>query len=152
MRIIVPEGSGRKQAQVSRKSKISKEMITKITNLIKAGNFAKIACQVARISEDTYYRWIKLGKAHLENDGLDEEGNPSLYSEFSESIKEAEAQAEARVVMKIQQAMDETWQAGAWYLERKYPERWAKREQLTIAEGDPLPLYETDPDTEEDTE
>lgn len=49
--------------------------------------------------------------------------------EFATAIKEAEAQAEASVHGKILRHMDDQWTACAWMLERRWPERWAKREQ-----------------------
>ena len=47
---------------------------------------------------------------------------------FSTAIKEAEAAAEASVHGKILRHMDKQWTACAWMLERRWPERWAKRE------------------------
>lgn len=49
--------------------------------------------------------------------------------QFATAIKEAEAQAEASVHGKILRHMDDQWTACAWMLERRWPERWAKREQ-----------------------
>lgn len=51
-----------------------------------------------------------------------------LDEEFSTAIKMAEAEAESKVHSRILRHMDDQWTACAWMLERRWPERWAKRE------------------------
>jgi len=55
--------------------------------------------------------------------------------EFATAIKEAEAQAEASVHGKILRHMDKQWTACAWMLERRWPQRWAKREIVDVGAG-----------------
>lgn len=55
------------------------------------------------------------------------------YREFREAIKGAEAQAEAAAVVVIREAMPTSWQAAAWYLERRYPDRYARRERTEVS-------------------
>jgi hypothetical protein len=67
------------------------------------------------------------------------------YREFRESIKRAEAQAEVVSVARIRQAANEgTWQAAAWYLERKHGDRWGRndkvRQEISGPEGAPVSL------------
>lgn len=45
---------------------------------------------------------------------------------LSKAMKKADAEREAALVTRIMRASDKTWQAAAWLLERKYPERYAK--------------------------
>jgi hypothetical protein len=55
-------------------------------------------------------------------------GDPELFADFLEGIERAEADAHARNLMLIQQAATGgTWQAAAWFLERRYPEQYARR-------------------------
>lgn len=50
---------------------------------------------------------------------------------FAAQIKDAEAQYEEIALKSIQAAaQSEQWQAGAWLLERRHPERWGKRERV----------------------
>lgn len=48
--------------------------------------------------------------------------------EFAARMKEAEAKAEESVLSRVFRHMDDQWTACAWMLERRWPERWAKRE------------------------
>ena len=56
-------------------------------------------------------------------------------AEFATALKEAEAQAEASVHGKILRHMDKQWTACAWMLERRWPQRWAKREIVDVGAG-----------------
>ena len=53
--------------------------------------------------------------------------------DFVASIKEAEAAAEASFLGRIFLHMDRHWQSIAWMLERRWPERWAKREHIEVS-------------------
>jgi len=49
------------------------------------------------------------------------------YVKFSNAVEKALAEAEMRDVMIIGKAASEQWQAAAWRLERKFPQRWGRR-------------------------
>lgn len=51
-----------------------------------------------------------------------------LDDDFSTAIKKAEAEAESSVHSRMLRHLDGQWTACAWMLERRWPERWAKRE------------------------
>jgi hypothetical protein len=99
-----------------RRLKLNDEMIDKIAGIIASGNYVKTACDIVGISETTYYDWMQKGKA-----------GKKPYAKLSEAIKKAEAVAEAKRVQTILEASEEQWQAAAWYLERRYPDRWGKK-------------------------
>ena len=54
---------------------------------------------------------------------------------FATALKEADAKAEASVHAKILRHMDSQWTAAAWMLERRWPQRWRKRDETTIKTG-----------------
>ena len=86
------------------------EIVKKIADCIAKGNYANVACALSGIADSTYYAWLA------------DKSKP----EFLDAIKEAEAQAEATALAAIQS--DPSWQSKAWYLERKFKDRWAKTE------------------------
>ena len=121
---------------MSRPTKLTPELIERVTLAIRAGNYAKTACEMVGIGETTFYRWME--------EGAQDKAKP-LFREFRESIKRAEAEAEVRSVALIRQAADGgTWQAAAWYLERKHGDRWGRndkiRQEISGPEGKPVPL------------
>jgi len=94
------------------KSKRTPEVREKILQLLRAGNYQQEAFMAAGISKSTFYDWM----------GED--------SDFSDAVKRAESEATAFHVAQILKAAREgTWQASAWYLERKFPDRWGRQDR-----------------------
>lgn len=94
---------------MARTGKYSKEMVQTICEHLITGATAKSICDTVNISESTFYEW------------------KSSKPEFSESLKKAEeirdsVTGKTLAIHSIFQAMKSgVWQAGAWWLERKFP-------------------------------
>jgi hypothetical protein len=58
--------------------------------------------------------------------------------DFRDSIEKAEGEAELRNLQVIQDATRTTWQAAAWWLERKHKADWSSRVEQTGADGSPV--------------
>ena len=99
---------------MARPTKLTPDVRDRIATMIQAGAYAEQAARAAGISASSYYSWMERGERP--------------FSEFSETIKTAEAVAEQERVSRIQEAADAgTWQAAAWWLERRFPGRWGRR-------------------------
>ena len=123
---------------MGRKTKLNPQLQERICQLISAGNYIRTACQAVGISGQTYINWMKRG----------EKSQKGSYFEFFEAVKKAEAQAIARNVAVIQSAAKETWQAAAWWLERKHPQDWGKKERHEHVGKDGEPIHlDVDPRT-----
>jgi hypothetical protein len=104
-----------------RPTKFNKEIAETIINLVAQGNYFDTACKVAGIDYTTFRNWIIKG----------EEEQKGQFYDFFNAIKRAEAEAEAkRVELILRAGMVEDWKANAWYLERRYPEKWGKVDRL----------------------
>lgn len=105
-----------------RKPKLTPELIKDAEKLVKAGNFVVTVCEFLGIGETTWYRWMREG----------EKAKSGLKRQFWESIKKAEAEAEIRLVTDLQRIaeQDQKWQGIAWILERKWPDRWGKKDRI----------------------
>ena len=103
---------------MGRQSKLNAERQARLCEALRAGNTRAAAADYAGIGERTLYRWIRRGE---------DEGNGE-YWRLWQAVKKAEADAEVRNVAIIQQAAKKTWQAAAWWLERRRPSRWALRQ------------------------
>jgi len=111
---------------MARPSKLTPEIQKKIIEAIKAGNYYEAACAYAGVSYSTLRGWIVKG----------EKAKSGKYLKFLEAVRQAEAEAEARIVLQWQKAMPEDWRAAQAFLERRYPERWGKKETHVVEGGD----------------
>lgn len=102
------------------KTKRTVEAELRIIEALKAGNTRRAAADYAGIHEHTLGEWVK------------------KYPDFAESVAKAESDAEIRNVAIIQRAAANTWQAAAWWLERRRPADFRVRNELTGAEGGPV--------------
>jgi hypothetical protein len=108
-----------------RPCKLTPEVQQKICDLIQAGNYDYIAAQAAGISVDTFYLWKREGEEAIRA------GKEDNYFKFLKAIKNAEAKREAASVARV--VADPSWQATMTYLERRYPERWSKRDRTDVS-------------------
>lgn len=140
-----------------RPTKLTPELAATVVAYVRAGSFANVAARASGISESTYYRWLDRAAtcatdhvtlidaplADVRARGKDRGLKCSRWGrervieallvdeypfwEFREAIKEAEAEAEISRLVKIESAADEHWQAAAWWLERRYPDRYGRK-------------------------
>lgn len=69
----------------------------------------------AGIHHDTLYEWLK------------------TKPDFSAALEKAEASGEETRLHRIEQAAKKgEWQADAWWLERRYPDEWGRRERHDV--------------------
>ncbi len=102
-----------------RRTKLTPEVQQKIVGAIAAGNYYEVACAIAGISHTTFYNWLEKGRQ-----------GKKPYVDFLEAVKKAEAANEAKRLQTITKAAETDWKANAWYLERRYPERWGRKERV----------------------
>lgn len=75
------------------------------------------------IGRRTFYTWLQKGEEDYER------GVSSLYRQFYEAMEESRSIAETEAVKGILEAGKKQWQALAWFLERRYPERWGQKKR-----------------------
>ncbi len=140
---------------MGRKTKLTPEIQETICNWLKLGYYQEDAAIMAGIAPSTYYDWLKKGaEEDSKQDEIKALGDGSsplpaihedsdielvyVFSEFSEAVARARAEAEGAHIKNIRRAADNgTWQASAWFLERSFPKKWGKRSTLDIdAQGD----------------
>ena len=98
---------------------------SRLSQAISVGAYIEDACVFAGISSRQYRRWGVLAEKGVEP-----------YASKWVEIQKSEAQAIVRNLFNIQNAANSgTWQASAWILERKYPEKYARKDFVQITEG-----------------
>ena len=114
-----------------RPTKLDYKVQEKIIQAIKAGNYMETAAAYAGISKSTLYDWLKRGEREKQrvakNPRYRIRKSEKIYVDFSDAVEKALAEAEVRDVLLISKAAEEQWQAAAWRLERKFPDRWGRR-------------------------
>lgn len=129
---------------MARPTKLTKVLIKKLSGYIAKGNYQETACYLAGVSPSTFYNWKVLAERVAAGE-TDE--NADLLLEFLESIKKAEAKAEAKRIALIDKQAADDWRAAAWYLERRYPKRWGRSDRLNVEasgpDGGAIPLETT---------
>lgn len=143
------------------KTKLTEERKNAIIKTIEAGNTKETAAALAGISEATLYNWLAKGRDEEPPDldgksvkelrtmakqlnivGRNKMGAEQLrdeitkasciYSDFLDAMKMAEARGMAEHVRNVKAAGVEDWRASAWFLERRDPANWAKRDRLQV--------------------
>lgn len=100
------------------------ERVSAIMKALRAGSTRRAAAQFGEIHVDTFYDWFN--------------NDPS----FSDEVLKAEADAEVRFTTKIATAAEETWQAAAWWLERRRPDDFREQRGQIISGNLQLGLSE----------
>lgn len=112
-----------------RRCKLTPRVHEKIVSNLRNGAYKTVAAQEAGIARSTFNNWMERGEmeeARLE-EGFAATPGEKKYLDFKKDVDKAMAQAEVNAVKVIQEAGSlGTWQAAAWYLERSFPQRWAK--------------------------
>ena len=107
---------------MARPTKLTPAVLERIVQAVKAGLTYEVAAQAAGVDRATFYRW----KARGEHD------QHGPYRDLCDVLKKAEAEAEAHMLGIIRDAAPTQWQAAAWFLERRYPERYGRRDRTTV--------------------
>ena len=91
-----------------RKTKYSPQMQAALCKWLRKGCSFKDACAMEGISYETFRTW------------------QSEKSVFSVAIKKAEAECKVARIQTILKASDKSWQAAAWWLERRYGDEYGR--------------------------
>lgn len=116
-------------ATIGRPTKCTPQLRDAIVLAIKAGNYAQVAAVHAGIAPSTYFKWMASGKS-----------GQAPYKEFMDAIHAAEAFAETRAMAIVSSAMSGDWKAAAWYLERKFQDRWSRYERHEVSGSLPMKI------------
>jgi len=98
--------------------KLTPERRAKAVAAVKLGMTRAQQAAYAGVSLSTLQKWLAKGRA----------AKGGALSKWADEMEESEAVAIARNLAVIMKAAREgTWQAAAWYLERKYPDDYGRR-------------------------
>lgn len=138
---------------MARPTKLNAEVQEAVCKALRAGNNRPAACAFGGITYQTLLNWSKRAEASLKllEDGETIEDSEIPFVEFLEGVQKAEGLAQVEAVAVIQKAaregVDGTWTAAAWWLERKFPDQWGRRERTDRREpiGDRIQINVSGP-------
>jgi len=99
-----------------RPTKLTREVEADLTLMLARGVPIKFAAAATDVSVRSVKRWLAEGDLR---DRVAE-----LRAARSVDLDASAAQREARLAILILKASEHDWRASAWWLERRYPERW----------------------------
>jgi len=102
---------------------LTPEVQGSIIEFLTHGNFLRTACEAA----GTTYRCFRHWQRRWEG------GNPDaqIFADFLHAIKKAVALGEINALRNVL-AGGPGWQGSAWFLERRFPERWARKDIIVV--------------------
>ena len=113
-------------------SKLTPAAARKVVAALRAGNFRNVAARVGGFTPRAFRRYMRAGLTDPD----------SAFGAFRAAVLKAEQDAEARELKRVLLAGEKDWKASAWFLERKFPERWGRRDpqrlELTGKGGGPI--------------
>jgi hypothetical protein len=92
--------------------KLNPEVVGRFFTAIRAGNYRETAARLAGIGPATMYRWMH-------------DPRPE-YAAFRIALLMCEAEVEVEVIGNLARLSRKSTKAGAFLLERRWPERWAR--------------------------
>lgn len=145
-------------------SKLDEELVGRVTLAIRAGASLDTAAKYSGVAQGTMRRWLAEGRAALQKspDPSAVEGWPEEVAQqvaLVQQIDEAMAEFKVGLTGTILQASTTTWQAGAWLLERRFPDEFGRRQRIDHANADgeafrvaPTPLFDPSKLSDEELE
>ena len=113
---------------VGRPTKLTPEAQEIIIGGIAAGLTYRLSCQRAGVTPTTFYVWLEKGAAQ----------RGGIYSEFADAVARAKSDSALRLVSTIMLQAPADWRAAAFILERRFPDDYGKRTEITGKEGGPV--------------
>lgn len=96
------------------KHKLTEKLLNEALLLAENGATNADLIQYLGIAETTFYKWLR-------------EPQTELQEQLSQGLKKADVKRKLWHLQRIQNAAENgSWQASAWYLERRYPKEFAR--------------------------
>jgi hypothetical protein len=118
---------------MTRPTKLTPEVQEVISRELRIGMTRRIACEVANVDYATFARWMQKAETPGDDD-------PSVIAcrEFRDVVRKAEAESVRSLAAEVRKAVKRDWRAAAWLLERRCPEDYARRTEISGPNGGPI--------------
>ena len=107
-----------------RPTKLTPEVQQAICDALERGEVHVHAIEHGGIGETTYYEWLAKGEEGIKP-----------YAEFRAATIRAESRGRKKIFDQIQAHAEDDWRAGAFLLERRYPQHYGKAARVDLTVG-----------------
>jgi transposase len=129
--------------KIGRPLKLTRDVADTIAEAIANGVTYEVAAATAQVSRPAFQAWRTQGLDDLEA------GRDTVFAYLMAAVHDARARSEANLVARLHAHTLADWRPAAWLLERRFPERWGRRDKVEHS-GSLTPAVElVAPDTEE---
>jgi hypothetical protein len=104
-----------------RPTKYTPALGAQLCKLVSLGVAMNAACKAEGIGRKTLYRWREYGAQGREP-----------YRTFVRQLNRSLAKAETAITLHVVRAAQRDWRAGAWWLERRAPDRYGPKQTLRV--------------------
>lgn len=111
-----------KGGKVGKPTKYNPEILQKTKELIELGMNYQDVCDSIGISRETFSQWQK------------------KYPEYSDAVRIANSKVKEIALKSIRVGEMRDWKAGAWRLERRWPEEYKEKKEIEVKEKPRLVL------------
>ena len=113
---------------MARPTKLTPEVHEAIVDGINAGLTFRLSCARAGVTSATFYNWLEKGKV----------AQSGALMEFFNAVERAKADSALRLISQITLQAPADWRAAAFILERRFPDDYGRRAELTGKAGGPV--------------
>ena len=111
-----------------RPTKLTPDVQELIVDGINAGLTYGMTCARAGVTYATFYNWLEKGEV----------AKSGVLMEFFDAVSRAKADSALRLVSQIMLQAPADWRAAAFLLERRFPDDYGKRSEVTGKDGGPV--------------
>jgi len=106
------------------------DIIRRFISFIETGNYIIVACKLSGLPYTTYTNWRELSRKADKRGDYD-----NKYYKVMARIERAKYVAENKMLQVVKDcAFDGDSKSAQWYLARKAPERWGKKDNVNISQ------------------
>jgi hypothetical protein len=111
--------------KAGRPTRLTRALADAIVSALERGAYRSEAAAAAGLHRGTIASWVERGEADLEQEQRTE------FADFAVAATRAEAQAELAALNEVRrEGSFGDWRAAAWFLERRHPSRWRRRDTI----------------------
>jgi transposase len=112
-------------------SKLTRDLIDRVCDVVARGNFRKTAFAMHGVPLNTWKHWVTVGRCIAAGQKVPGTSKPSeehmeLCAELSHRLDYVEANVEVEAVADILAQSKSDWKAAAWYLERRHNKKFSR--------------------------